>query len=287
MTNRRQLGAGAALLLSLTTACGSSDTATAPGVSPPQDETTTISSGATTIEASTTVRETTPPPSTTAAPAPTTTTTVAPITTTTTLPPPPPPAPCGVFPAIPAGALELNTAVLDAIGDGTADDTVTSYLDPGPSEWRLRLDLPVGSSSELVVTGVGPGVLKVLGAAQVDNAGADEFLAVAGAGAATQNLGAFGADSDGCLFRFDQDGATFVAPVGATVTRQDGLSCTGGGLTLGHAEEAGGGLWEVSSTTLTRISLTELSATTSSIIGGVAPGDVGNVSTLDCPGLTL
>ncbi len=295
--SRRTLAAGAALLVSLAAGCRDGGTTSAPGISLPAIETTTSSAAptesttpaapttvpeTTVPAASTTVTETTAAPApTTAAPAPTSTTT----TTTTTLPPPP--APCGVFPTIPAGALEVHTATLDAIGDGVADDTVTSYFDPGAAQWRLRLELPSGSTSELVVDGVGAGVMKVLGAVQVDGGGADEFLAITGAGAATQNLGAFGATSDGCLFRFTRDGAPFVAPVGATITRQDGLSCTGSGLALGHAEEAGGGLWEVSSTSLTRLSQTELSATASSIVGGVAPADVGDIATLNCPGLSL
>ncbi len=287
--------AAALVLIAIATGCrdGDGDSTTAPGVSLPATETTTeATTSSTTTTLTTTPATTTAPatttttttvPATTAAPAPTTT--AAPAPTTTTLPPPP--APCGVFPAIPGGALEVHTANLDAIGDGTADDVVTSYFDPATTQWQLRLVLPAGSTSELVVDGVGAGLMKVLGAAQVDGGGADELLAVVGAGAATQNLGAFGATVDGCLFRFALDGAPFVAPVGATVTRQDGLTCSPSGLVLGHAEESGGGLWDVSSTSLTRVSDTELSATASSIVGGVAPADVGDIATLDCPGLTL
>lgn len=290
MTPTRRTAAFCALI-ALATACGSSETTDAPGLTQGTLGTSTSTTLLTTTlpAASTLPAETTTMPSETTAPAtaPATTAAPDPTTTTTTTLAPPPPAPCGLYAAIPAGALEINAATVDAIGDGVADDVVTTYIDPASSEWRMRLDLPVGSTSEIVVSGIGAGVLKVLGAAQVDDGGADEFLAIAGGGAATRNLGAFGADSDGCLFQFDLDGATFEAPVGATVMRQDGLTCTGTNLVLGHAEDPGGGLWEVSSTTLTRSSLTELTATASSIVGGVAPADVGDVATLNCPGLTL
>ena len=62
--------------------------------------------------------------------------------------------------------------------------------------------------------------------------------------------------------------------------------CTGSGLTLGHAELTTGTLWEVSGTSLARVSPTDLSATASSITL-VDEADVGNIAVLDCPGLSL
>jgi hypothetical protein len=243
----------------------------------------TTSEVTTSVVAPTLPAETTLPPASTSTAPPATTT--PPTTTSTTLPPPPPP--CGAFPAIPGGALEIHSATLDAIGDGTADDTATSYFDPGTSQWRIRLDLSTGTTDEVDVPGVGAGVAKVLGPVQVDGGGADEFLALVGSGAATANVGAFGADAGGCLFRFQLDGGPFVAPIGATLTRADGMSCTGAALHLGQAEETGGGLWNVVSQTLGRASATELSVIASSIVGGVSTADAMAAATFDCPGLSL
>ena len=275
-------------LLSIATACQTNESA-----SPTSSSTSTVPAETTTVPSTlpaetTTVAPPTTPAETTTVPA--ATTTLPPATTTTptpTLPPPPPPAPCGVFDAIPAGALEVNTVTVDGIGDGTADDTLTSYFDPAASQWRMRLDLPVGSASELEVTGVGAGFVEVLGAVQVDGGGADEFLAVAGSGAATLNLGVFGADSDGCLFRFTDGGSPFVAPVGATTTRQSGMSCSATALSRASAEDTGGGVWNVISQTIGRPSFTELTPTASSIIGGVLTADLGDIATLNCPGISL
>lgn len=276
-------------LLSIATACQTNESA-----SPTSSSTSTVPAETTTVPSTlpaetTTVAPPTTPAETTTVPA--ATTTLPPATTTTptpTLPPPPPPpAPCGVFAAIPAGALEVNTVTVDGIGDGTADDTLTSYFDPAASQWRMRLDLPVGSASELEVTGVGAGFVEVLGAVQVDGGGADEFLAVAGSGAATLNLGVFGADSDGCLFRFTDGGSPFVAPVGATTTRQSGMSCSATALSRASAEDTGGGVWNVISQTIGRPSFTELTPTASSIIGGVLTADLGDIATLNCPGISL
>lgn len=280
-------------LLSIAAACQSNETA-----SPTSSSTSTVPAETSTVPSTlpaetTTVAPPTTPAETTTVPAATTTlppvTTIATTTSapTPTLPPPPPPAPCGVFAAIPAGALEVNTVTVDGTGDGTADDTLTSYFDPAASQWLMRLDLPVGSTSELQVTGVGAGFVEVLGAVQVDGGGADEFLAVAGSGPATLNLGVFGADSDGCLFRFTDGGSAFVAPVGATVTRQSGLSCSATTLSRASAEDTGGGVWNVISQTIGRPSFTELTPTASSIVGGVATADLGDIATLNCPGISL
>ncbi|MGI9645396.1 MAG: hypothetical protein ACR2O6_08825 [Ilumatobacteraceae bacterium] len=312
MTTIRQLPAVfGVLLLGALAACQDNSTTDGtglPGV--PGSSTTTLPSDttSTTIAGDTTIVTTTVPtsdPTTTAATATTTPPTAPPTdppptdaatsttsstttTSTTTAPLPPPCGPAAV-PPIPAGAVEVNSITLDAIGDGSADDTATSYFDPGTSQWRIRMDLPSGPTDEIEVTGVGAGAVRVLGPAQVgsiDGTGLQEFLAIVGSGAATINVGAFGTDDVGCLFRFTKDGAPFVAPIGATITRADGLRCTPTTLETRSAVDAGGGLWDVTTQTLAR-EFTMLNVSASSIVGGVATDDLGDIATLDCPGMSL
>lgn len=298
----RMVPLATACLLTVAVACGGDETSTDPttdvttavatGDSTTADPTSTAAATTSSAEAPTTAAATTttttstippttqPPPSTTTAP------TTMPATTS------PAPSQCGTgpVPPMPGGAVEVTSVTLDAIGDGTADDTATTYFDPGASQWRLRMELPSGPTDDLEVTGVGAGFVRVLGPTQIgstDGTGQEELLAVVGSGASTMNVGAFGTDDTGCLFRFTlDDGTPFVAPIGGTVTRIDGLRCAQTSVEVRSAVETSAGLWEVTSEMLGR-DFTVLYVTASTTDVDVATADLGDLATLDCPGMTL
>jgi hypothetical protein len=137
-------------------------------------------------------------------------------------------APCGPVGSIPADAQALESMSIDVDDDGAAD-TITSYFD---GAWHLRLALSDGPTDEIEITGVGAGVARILGDAQVDWSIDDpathvaELIVQAGANASGANLGVFGIDTHGCLFRFSDDaGDDLVVPIHAGIGALSGLLC--------------------------------------------------------------
>ncbi len=204
---------------------------------------------------------------------------------------------CGVYPPIPDDAASVTTVLVDASGDGTADDAVTSYYDAGATEWRIRLAPSGGSVSELAITGVGPGFVEVLGAVHVDTEDPEQILAIVGSGASAYVLGVFGADSDGCLFRFTWHGSgdevTFA--VGGTIGQMSGLQChdADGFRHLSSISAVsngpGTGTWNIYGSDALRESEQTLLAGDGFHAFGVPDGDplLTGLATADCPGITL
>ncbi len=204
---------------------------------------------------------------------------------------------CGLYLPIPDNAASVSSVVVDAAGDGSADDTVTSYYDVDDGQWRVRLIPALGGVSEVTVSGVGPGYVEALGAVHVDTDDAEQILAVVGAGAAAHVLGVFGADADGCLFQFTWHGSaepvTFA--VGATVGNMSGLQCyeSDGWRYLSSISAVsngpGTGTWNIYGSDAPRESEQTLLAGDGIHVFGVPDGDpqLAAVPTVDCPGITL
>lgn len=247
----------------------------------------------------------TPPPTTTTTPQTSTPQTSAPQTSapqasapqtsapqTTTAPTPVPvPEPeiavdpgCGAWPAIPSTASGVSSVTIDALGDGTADDTITTYLD---GTWRLRLESAAGVVSEVTIDDVGPGYAEVIGAIQVDEQVADQVLAVVGSGASGVRLGVFGADEQGCVFRFTHgDGSAPDLMVGGTAGWHRGVFCAGSTLFSYGADAVGDDEWHVWGVDLQRSGATTLDHGMVDSQPGVSTDDLP-VYGLACPGLTL
>lgn len=204
---------------------------------------------------------------------------------------------CGLYLPIPANASNVASVFVDAFGDGSADDMVTSYYDVDNGQWRIRLIPSAGGVSEVTVTGVGPGYVEVLGAVHVDTDDAEQILAVVGSGASALVLGVFGADAAGCLFQFDWHGTdehvTFA--VGATVGNMSGLLCyeSDGWRYLSSMSAVsngpGSGTWNIYGSDAIRESEQTLQAGDGLHVFGVPDGDaqLAAVATVDCPGITL
>jgi hypothetical protein len=144
-----------------------------------------------------------------------------------------------------AGAADVGRTVgdVDVDGDGTADAVRAGRVDGG---WILAAELSTGgvASGPVPATG-GPVGVRPLGGAPVDDEPGDEVVVQAGAGAAAVLVGLH--RLDGCelaALRLGPDPARF--PVGATVTRTDGVSCPdGGGLVHRSGESLDGVTYEV------------------------------------------
>lgn len=142
--------------------------------------------------------------------------------------------------AVPGGATEVMSASGDLDGDGAADD-VTSYRHGGA--WRLQVSLVVGGA-DLAVDVVGPGALRAVGVADLDEDGTGEVVAVVGAGASAQIVGLFDfADCQLTAITLDGEPARF--PVGASAQQASALECAGPGsgdvdLTVFEATSADG-----------------------------------------------
>lgn len=198
--------------------------------------------------------------------------------------------PCGDAGPIPGTAGSTSSVVIDAVGDGVADDTVTAYLDAG--DWTIRLETGGGFASGYDVTGVGPGQVAVLGAVQLDGEPGDQFLAAVGSSASTVRIGAFGVDGSGCLVRFTDPGGTSLEfEVGGSIGGLHGLAC-GTWEGAGHLEslsavDVGDEVYHVYGTTWHRTDVDVLAAEGGTHILGQTFGDVEWVANLDCPGVTL
>ncbi len=236
-------------------------------------------------------------PAPTTAATPTTPTTAPPSVAVTTIPPPPAPTPtpaptpplvadpgCGAWAPVPPDVSGVSSASIDALGDGSADDTITSYLD---GTWRVRLVSSAGVVSELAIDDVGPGYAKVIGAVQIDEQAGDQVLAVVGSGASGVRLGVFGADEQGCVFRFTHsDGAALDLIVGGTTRWHQGVFCAGNTLFSYGADAVTDDEWQVWGVDLQRTGATTLGQGVIDSQPGVATADLP-VYGLACPGLSL
>jgi hypothetical protein len=191
--------------------------------------------------------------------------------------------PCGAFGPIPAGASTTASVQVDAMGDGSPDDTITSYVGGG---WHLRLVTGDGDTSDLTIAGVGAGVVKALGAVHVDDGAAEQLLTIVGSGASAVNLGVFGADADGCLVRFTHPGDTEIGlSVGATTGWRQGVRCTDSALISYGASNDGPDHWTTWGVGFERVGTTHLDFGLDDIGSSDTAGLVDYF--LDCPGLTL
>ncbi len=204
---------------------------------------------------------------------------------------------CGLHPSIPANAANVTNAVVDAFGDGSADDTVTSYYDVDDDQWRIRLIPSAGGVSELTLAGVGPGYAATLGAVHVDTGDAEQILAVVGSGASALRLGVFGADSDGCLFRFVWHGSANPVEftVGATAGTMTGVQCYEGDgwrylSAIGAISNGPGtGTWNIYGSDALRETEQTLQGGDGIHVFGVDDGDpqLAAVPTVACPGIAI
>lgn len=227
-------------------------------------------------------------------------TTTPPDTTPPDTTPPPPPTdpapdagaqtelvaalPCGSPPVVPAEATTTSTTLIDASGDGTADDVAVAYLD---GTWRIRLEPSTGPISEVTIGDVGPGYVDVLGAVQIDELPGDQIMAVVGSGASGVQLGVFGVDDHGCLFRFTHgDGRSIDIGVRATIGAQRGVFCAGNTLFSYGADAVGDDEWVAWGVDLRRTGPTTLDTGTLDTQPGYALEELPTYE-LDCSGLTL
>lgn len=199
-------------------------------------------------------------------------------------------APCGAFGPLSGAASAVTTVMIDAVADGTADDTFTSYLDGG--DWTLRLTTNSGTISEYDVAGVGPGFVEAVGAVQFDGEQGDQILAVVGSNASNLRLGAFGADAKGCIIRFADNGGSEVEfQVGGSIGQLNGVACDsweGAGYVESlSAVDMGGGSYNVYGTTWHKAGVDTLEAEAGTHLFGLSFDDAQFVAQLDCPGITL
>lgn len=207
----------------LATAC--SDSKSVSGADSTSSSSTSVAVTSTTLASTTTLA-----PTTTAAP-----TTVAPTLAPTTVAPPSPA--CAESTAPSESALGVNVVDGDWNGDGVADQALSWAEDSGSGPvWFVRAEVNGGVSSSLTLGDLGVGFAEVLDRVDVDySLGApegtnrDELLAVVGSNAAGFNLGVFGVDVDGCIFRFDNGGGEpFELPIHGAAAVVSGLMCDGG-----------------------------------------------------------
>jgi hypothetical protein len=175
-----------------------------------------------------------------------------------------PPSTCGVAGTIPGDASNVETMLIDVDADGEADTVTTYFAAIGDSAgWRLRTELVGGPLDDIAIEGVGPGAARILGPAQVDYTVVDpatwpeELLVQAGANSSGVNLGVFGLDSDGCLFRFLNDMAgDLVLPVHSSIGVSSGVRCDAVSghrfLVQLHAEHSLGSMYAATETILAR-----------------------------------
>ena len=110
------------------------------------------------------------------------------------------PAICGEFGEAPPLAGIVSEIFADLDDDGATDDSVITYRNG--DDWTLRTQV-AGTTSEVIISGVGPGSAHVLGLADVAELTLGvEIIATVGSGASAQSIGVFGLDDNDCLFRF-------------------------------------------------------------------------------------
>ena len=178
------------------------------------------------------------------------------------------------------GAVSVSEVALDIDGDGIDDEVRAAEVD---GDWVLAATLSTGGVAvgPVGATG-GPVDVRPLGGVPIDDEPGSEVVVQAGAGAATILVGVH--RLDGCALvplRLGADEARF--PVGATVTRTDGVSCPpDGGLVHRSGESLDGITYDVVAVTY-RIDgddLVEVSRQTTA----VGPDDpaFGDLARLDC-----
>jgi hypothetical protein len=247
------------LALLPTAACASTQAASTQAASTPAIDTVSAASPDTSVASETVAVATAPPPPDTTQP-PTITVDATPASTAPaeptplaavdqllptqpTTPPKPdvgipavlvnPPSTCGVAGTIPGDASNVESMLIDVDADGQADTVTTYFAAIGDSAgWHLRSDLANGPLDDIAIEGVGPGAARILGPAQVDYTVVDpatwpeELLVQAGANSSGVNLGVFGLDTDGCLFRYRNEvGDDLVLPVHETIGTLSGVRC--------------------------------------------------------------
>jgi hypothetical protein len=115
--------------------------------------------------------------------------------------------PCGLFAPISGAASIASDITVDVADDGTADDPVVTYLD---GDWTMRATVD-DITSEVMISGVGPGAVRALGVADVgDLTNGNEIIATVGAGAYATQIGVFGIDHNGCLSWSNQFDGTYI-----------------------------------------------------------------------------
>jgi len=142
-----------------------------------------------------------------------------------------------------AAATSVSEAALDIDGDGVDDAVGAGQVD---GDWVLVAELSTGGVAIGAVSDTGgPVAVRPLGGAPIDDEPGAELVVQTGAGAAAFLVGIH--RLDGCelvALQLGADAARF--PVGATVTRADGVSCPPtGGLVHRSAESLDGVTFDV------------------------------------------
>lgn len=238
---------------------------------------------------------------------------IAAVPTTTPPTPPTPPvtiapilvalpqADCGVVGAIPAGAEAVTTIAIDLDDDGQADTATTYHVALGDGAgWRLRTEVTGGPVDDIAIDGVGAAMARVLGAVQVDfdlfdpSTHEPELLVQVGANSSGVNLGVFGLDEDGCLFRFrDELGDDLVLPIHDAIGTKAGVICddldSTSYLSRLGAEHLQGTVYNASVTPLVRQgqALVDGETTWFDIDADAQAGWLAAFGDLSCPGFEL
>jgi hypothetical protein len=144
-----------------------------------------------------------------------------------------PAPPASILPTVQAGKCPALAAVAnpgvvddeqaDVDGDGAAD-SLTSYLGAN-NQWHLRAQLAAGGGVDVTVPAAAPGVVTVVGGADIDGQPGAEILVSVGV-AQQGNLVAFYKLENCQLVRLEApDGSPSAFAVGATDTTAQGLKC--------------------------------------------------------------
>lgn len=210
-------------------------------------------------------------------------------------------ADCGVVGAVPAGAEAVTTIVIDLDDDGQADTATTYHVALGDGAgWRLRTEVTGGPVDDIAIDGVGAAMARVLGAVQVDfdlfdpSTHEPELLVQVGSNSSGVNLGVFGLDEDGCLFRFqDELGDDLVLPIHDAIGTKAGVICddldSTSYLSRLGAEHVQGTVYNASVTPLVRQgqALVDGETTWFDIDADAQAGWLAAFGDLSCPGFEL
>jgi hypothetical protein len=154
---------------------------------------------------------------------------------------------------------------IDVDDDGELDIVTTYFAAIGDSAgWRLRIEPANGPIDDIAIEGVGAGFARILGGVQVDldvevdDSWDRELLVQVGANASGVNLGVYGQNETGCLFRFsDGDAQDLVLPIHASIGTMSGMTCDNidgtGFLAQLEAEHGDGSEYHATYTMLDRV----------------------------------
>jgi len=123
---------------------------------------------------------------------------------------------------MPGNASDVTTATVDFDGDGTSD-VLRVYQSSG--SWHVRASIAGVDVDDEVIAGSGP-QMSAVGGATVDGDALEEAWVKTGSGSATDIVGLYVYRSCELLrVNHDEDGQPVEFPIGASVTRADGLRC--------------------------------------------------------------